>query len=353
MSSVKDKIAAAKKQIESLKKQLTQVQEQKLKDYSGLNEFADGKGSKSALGPTPSMRRLLKGHFGKVYSLHWAGGDSNSLLSASQDGKLIVWNAMENIKSHAIPLRSSWVMTCAYEQSRSSFVASGGLDNICSIYQLNQAQVTRSHRELAAHEGYLSSCRFVSDKNILTSSGDSTCIFWDIELGVPKVTFTGHDGDVMSVSILPDVDPNTFVSGSCDSTAKIWDIRSGKCTMTLRGHESDINTVSLFPDGKAFGSGSDDSTCRFFDLRSCSELSQFKNDFILCGITSSSFSKSGRILFAGYDDYNCLGWDILGPIDKPAFQMREHENRVSCVGVNPTGDALATGSWDTTLMVWA
>ena len=37
-------------------------------------------------------------------------------------------------KVHAIPLRSSWVMTCAYAPS-GNFVACGGLDNICSIYK--------------------------------------------------------------------------------------------------------------------------------------------------------------------------------------------------------------------------
>ena len=43
--------------------------------------------------------------------------------------------------------------------------------------------------------------------------------------------------------------------------------------MTLRGHESDINSVVLFPDGKCFGTGSDDTTCRFFDMRACAQVS--------------------------------------------------------------------------------
>lgn len=54
----------------------------------------------------------------------------------------------------------------------------------------------------------------------------------------------------MSVSILPAVDKNVFVSGSCDSLAKVWDIREGKCVQTFQGHESDINSVMFFPDGK-------------------------------------------------------------------------------------------------------
>ena len=57
-----------------------------------------------------------------------------NLVSASQDGKLIVWDSYSTNKVHAIPLRSSWVMTCAYAPS-GNFVACGGLDNICSIYR--------------------------------------------------------------------------------------------------------------------------------------------------------------------------------------------------------------------------
>ena len=57
-----------------------------------------------------------------------------NLVSASQDGKLIVWDSYSTNKVHAIPLRSSWVMTCAYAPS-GSYVACGGLDNICSIYR--------------------------------------------------------------------------------------------------------------------------------------------------------------------------------------------------------------------------
>ena len=37
------------------------------------------------------QRRVLKGHFGKIYAMHWAQ-DSKHLVSASQDGKLIIWN---------------------------------------------------------------------------------------------------------------------------------------------------------------------------------------------------------------------------------------------------------------------
>ena len=58
-------------------------------------------------------------------------------------------------KVQSIPLRSSWVMTCAFEQTHNQMVACGGLDNLCSIYMINAPQVMRATQELAAHDGYL------------------------------------------------------------------------------------------------------------------------------------------------------------------------------------------------------
>lgn len=61
-------------------------------------------------------------------------------------------------KMHAIPLRSSWVMTCAYAPS-GNYVACGGLDNICSIYNLKTREGNvRVSRELPGHTGQPYSC---------------------------------------------------------------------------------------------------------------------------------------------------------------------------------------------------
>ena len=48
-----------------------------------------------------------------------------------------------------------------------------------------------------------------------------------------------------------------------------------------------------------------------FDIRSDQELAVYSHDNIICGITSVAFSKSGRLLLAGYDDFNCNVWDVL------------------------------------------
>ncbi len=99
----------------------------------------------------------------------------------------------------------------------------------------------------------------------------------------------------------------------------------------------------FFPNGDAFATGSDDASCRLFDIRADRELNTFTHDNILCGITSVAFSISGRILFGGYDDWTCNVWDTLK--GERVGVLTGHENRVSCLGVSIDGMALCTGSW--------
>jgi len=344
MSDITERIAAARKEAEQLREKI-RAKRDSLADTTLRDVSEEIEGLPRVV---MKVRRVLKGHLAKIYAMHWSA-DNRHLVSASQDGKLIVWDAYTSNKVHAIPLKSSWVMTCGYAPS-GNFVACGGLDNLCTVYNLKTKEGNvKVARELAAHTGYLSCCRFLSDKQILTSSGDMSCMLWDIDAGVKVQEFNDHTGDVMSLSLSPE--NGVFVSGACDATAKVWDIRSGKCTQTFTGHESDINAVQFFPNGQAFGTGSDDASCRLFDLRADRELNQYTHDNILCGITSVAFSISGRLLFAGYDDFNCNVWDVLK--GERVGVLSGHENRVSCLGVSADGMALCTGSWDSTLKVWA
>jgi len=350
-----DDIDKCKKEIADLKNKIEEHRGEGA--ASALVDYASEK--KSAPSPNLNMkvRRTLKGHFGKIYACQWAP-DSRHCISASQDGKLLLWNAFTTNKLMAIPLRSSWVMTTAWSPS-GKLVASGGLDNLCTLHKLpdnvmkNPAGAVLEkptvHGELSQHEGYLSCARFVSDDDMVTSSGDSTIILWDVETKQPKKIFNDHTGDVMSVDVSPD--KNMIVSGSCDSTVRAFDLRSGQQVFKFEGHESDINYVKWFPDGQACASASDDSTLRLWDVRSFSQLANYSNEKILCGITSCDFSKSGKILFAGYDDYSCYAWDTCG--GSLAGQLAGHENRLSCLAMCSDGKALLTGSWDMRLFVWS
>jgi len=300
-------------------------------------------------------RNVLKGHYGKIYALHW--GPHNKLVSASQDGKLLIWGGKSANKLYAIPLRSSWVMTCAYSPAGTT-VACGGLDNLCSIYDVGENINSRQwddikpQCELQNHEGYISCCRYIDENRLISSSGDSTCILWDINRKAKLRVYNDHNGDVMSVSVFDS--KNIFVSGACDATAKIFDYRAHKCVGTFHGHDSDINAVQWFNDGSAFVTGSDDSTVRMFDFKSYSQLNIYKDDDAVCGITSVCLSKTGKYLFVGYDDHPfSSAWNTLLSKKTQNFAIMGLNHRVSSIGVQRAGQAFCTGSWDNLLRVWA
>lgn len=190
------------------------------------------------------VRKTLKGHSAKIYSMYWSPSQPY-IVSAGQDGKLIVWNGISGNKLLAIPLRSPWVMTCSFSPS-GRLIASGGLDNKVSIWNARIKEspsiaTLRPSVELLGHSGYVSCARFVSDEQIVSSSGDTTMVLWDLERSRTILRFEEHDADVMSIAVDPA--QSLLISGACDALTKTWDMRTGHCVRTFAGHESDVNSV--------------------------------------------------------------------------------------------------------------
>src|SRR5689334_22751386 len=105
MADIQERLAQTRREIEQIKEEIKSAKESK--NDTSLREFAKGVPQIQKFTQLKA-RRTLKGHLGKVYALHWSE-DSQHLVSASQDGKLLVWDGVSTNKVYAIPLRSSWV----------------------------------------------------------------------------------------------------------------------------------------------------------------------------------------------------------------------------------------------------
>mmetsp|Transcript_26916 Transcript_26916/g.43281 ORF Transcript_26916/g.43281 Transcript_26916/m.43281 type:complete len:362 (-) Transcript_26916:254-1339(-) len=352
--------AVSEPTIEELRAQIDALQGeiQKLRSTEAKKSILGG-ASKNAKLATNFVnlkeRKTLTGHFGKICAMQWSRTGKN-IVSAAQDGKLIIWSAFFQHKLYVITLNSTWVMTCGYSPD-GQHVASGGLDNNCTIYRLGDHKYHQVS-QLRRHDGYLSTCNFTRKDEVLTSSGDKTCILWDLK-DTPRVKshFYGHNGDVVSTSI-DSTNPNMFVSGSSDKTSKLWDTRKKDAVMTFRDSQADVSSVDFMAGANAFISGSEDGVTRLYDLRTYKTMASYIAD---TAVTSLGFSKTGRYFFAGYDDEVARVWSTLDTgetQDTSCQQLSGHSNRVSCLGVEPEeGKALCTGDWGTgqsaKLVIWS
>ncbi|XP_077971842.1 guanine nucleotide-binding protein subunit beta-5-like [Styela clava] len=372
-----------KEMIENLKKEAQQLR-QKLKEdrrkLDDANLFSMGNKVKQVSTLQLRTRKLLKGHTSKVLNIDWSQ-DRRRIVSSSQDGKVIVWDAFTSTKEHTISLPTTWVNSCAYAPS-GRLIACGGLDNKCSVFRIGSSPASnpsvasstnpgaikptstnstpeagsntqsQQRKVVAMHTSYISSCSFTqSDHQILTASGDSTCALWDVESSQLLQSFHGHQCDVMDAALSPLETGNLFISGGCDNTACVWDMRIAQCVQRFSTHESDINTVRWFPSGEAFASGSEDASIRLFDLRADKEIACYQKKSVLFGVNAVDFSLSGRVLYGAYNDYLIHAWDTIQGIKIGA--LFGHENRVSTLRMSPDGTAFCSGSWDTTLRIWA
>lgn len=180
-------------------------------------------------------------------------------------------------------------------------------------------------------------------RTFVSGACDASAKLWDVREGMCRQTFTGHESDInaicvsstttqllwllphtcaihallisilsqaQSLSIHLPVDLTLFTN-----VVNIFALYHISCLRTWDDKGTAVNALSaslqFFPNGNAFATGSDDATCRLFDLRADQELMVYSHDNIICGITSVAFSKSGRLLLAGYDDFNCNVWDSL------------------------------------------
>jgi len=177
-------------------------------------------------------RRVLKGHSSKVLDLDWCS-DRRRLVSSSQNGKILVWDAYAAVKECMASLQTTWVNACAFAPT-GDLIACGGLDNKCSVFPIYggsppstasggsgsgnndsmNVPTLQNKKVVAMHTSYLSSCTFTeSDHQLLTASGDGTCALWDVESSQLLQSFHGHQSDVMDVAMSPDECGNLFISG--------------------------------------------------------------------------------------------------------------------------------------------
>jgi WD40 repeat protein len=271
-----------------------------------------------------------------------AFGAHSTLLTASGDGYVKVWNATNghfgvdvyhSVKSNGQPDPADAMAVPV----GSPYVVTGYRSGVVLLY--NGVRVLR----LRGHTDLVSSVETSADGSlIVTGSGDGTARVWRDDGKLVAVLRGAPAGfPVFHAAISPD---GRHVVTTALGTSALWDVRTQKKLATLEGHSGIVDFATFSPDSKFFATTSDDDTARvWLTAGSGQGLIPAGQPLTLLGghtgdVRSAAFSPDGRFLATASVDGTARIWESSPGRTLVRVDQAGAEN----AALSPDGHLLAT-----------
>ncbi len=162
-----------------------------------------------------------------------------------------------------------------------------------------------------------------------------------------EYTYFQHGDSVKTVAYSP-VDSSVVASGGDSGAVKLWDLRDDTVT-TLEYHSDIVNAVAFSPDGQLLVSGSDDYTCKLWNVPLKQFISTFEhiNDRSRSQIKDVVFSPDNKLIATAGVDVKL--WDVSSLTE---IGTLEHGGWVLAIAFSSDGKLLATGDENGQVNVW-
>jgi WD40 repeat protein len=158
--------------------------------------------------------------------------------------------------------------------------------------QITTASGTFKGHEYSVFASVFAVAVFPDRRRMVTASYDTTLRLWDLENGVELKKMEGHHFGIQSVAVSRD---GQFIASGDNGGALIAWNRDGKSlTGPIKIYTGRICSLDFSPDGAVLASGSDDTTTRLWNTKTC----QVRGNPINCGaeVRCIRYSPSGEYL---------------------------------------------------------
>jgi serine/threonine protein kinase len=270
--------------------------------------------------------------------------DGRLLLSASDDGKLRLWDWKANRETLTLSASETAIRRAAFSAGGGR-VVSGALDGTIRVWDW---RAESEKLRIDSGGGAVCSVAFSPDGTaLLAGLFDGTIRLWEVETGREMKRLRASDDSPASAVF--SADGERILSGSYDGTIRLWEVASGRELMRL-GMENGARVASaaISPEGRRALSGGADRLVHLWSLESGREISVWggHEDWV----SSVAFSPDGaRALSAGRDKKVWL-WDLKR--GAPAERFEGHGESVARAVFSPDGLFAATAGKDGLICLW-
>nr|SCA59490.1 CAF1-55DUP [Drosophila subobscura] len=179
----------------------------------------------------PDLR--LRGHTKQGFGLAWNPKGTGSLLSASDDKTICLWDINATPKAHRVidaknifKGHSAPVQDVAWHCQHDSVFGSVADDRKLMIWDIRNGETTEPLSTVDAHAAEVNCLCFnpMSQFTLISGSADKTIALWDMRnLGKKLHSFVGHSGEITQIQWSPVNE--TIIASACSARRlNVWDL---------------------------------------------------------------------------------------------------------------------------------